>query len=93
MKYKLLCTDIDGTLLNDDKEVSKEDREALRWAYSQGIKIALVTSRMPTSTEPIARMLGIPCILASNGGSCILSQSCGYISQRNEQRGGAAYDL
>lgn len=59
MKYKLLCTDIDGTLLNDDKEVSKEDREALRWAYSQGIKIALVTSRMPTSTEPIARMLGI----------------------------------
>ena len=82
MKYKLLCTDIDGTLLNDDKEVSKEDREALRWAYSQGIKIALVTSRMPTSTEPIARMLGIPCILACNGGSCILSQ-----------RGGAAYDL
>ena len=50
MKYKLLCTDIDGTLLNDDKEVSKEDREALRWAYSQGIKIALVTGRMPTST-------------------------------------------
>ena len=75
MKYKLLCTDIDGTLLNDDKEVSKEDREALRWAYSQGIKIALVTSRMPTSTEPIARMLGIPCILACNGGSCILTQS------------------
>lgn len=74
MKYKLLCTDIDGTLLNDDKEVSKEDREALRWAYSQGIKIALVTSRMPTSTEPIARMLGIPCILACNGGSCILDR-------------------
>jgi hypothetical protein len=25
MKYKLLCTDIDGTLLNDDKGISKED--------------------------------------------------------------------
>ncbi|MDE7325168.1 MAG: HAD family hydrolase [Lachnospiraceae bacterium] len=72
MKYRLICTDLDGTLLTDDKKVKESDREALRWAARQGIQIALVTSRMPAVTEPIAKALGIPLMIACNGGSCIM---------------------
>ena len=32
MKYKLLCTDMDGTLLNDNKEISQVNREAIEKA-------------------------------------------------------------
>ena len=45
MKYKLLCTDLDGTLLTDDKKIRESDRAALRQVSEQGMKIALVTSR------------------------------------------------
>lgn len=72
MKYRLVCTDLDGTLLTDDKKVSDEDREVLRKAQEQGMEIALVTGRMPAAAEPAARRLGIPCILACNAGTYIL---------------------
>lgn len=72
MKYKLLCIDLDGTLLTDDKKIRESDRAALRQVSEQGMKIALVTSRMPTVTEPIAKELGIPCIIACSGGTCII---------------------
>lgn len=74
MKYKLLCVDLDGTLLTDEKKINKQDIEALRRAADRGLKIALVTGRMPAATEPIARELGIPCIMACNAGTYILEE-------------------
>lgn len=74
MKYRLLCTDLDGTLLTDDKNVTEQDREALGRLAGLGVKIALITSRMPAVTEPIVEMLGIPCIIACSGGACILEE-------------------
>lgn len=74
MRYRLLCIDLDGTLLMDDKMVNKQDGEALRRASSQGVEIALVTNRMPAAVEPIVKMLGIPCILACNAGTYILEE-------------------
>lgn len=72
MKYKLFCIDIDGTLLTDSKEIDQRDIEAIRKASAQGIKIALVTGRMPAATNMIVRRLGIPCILACNAGTYII---------------------
>lgn len=74
MKYRLLCTDLDGTLLTDDKNVTEQDREALGRLAGLGVRIALITSRMPAVTEPIVEMLGIPCIIACSGGACILEK-------------------
>lgn len=34
MKYRLLALDLDGTLLNSQKEITPEVRKALAWAKS-----------------------------------------------------------
>lgn len=72
MKYKLFCIDLDGTLLTDRKEINGQDIEALRKASKQGVKIALITGRMPAATDMIVRKLAIPCIRACNAGTYIL---------------------
>lgn len=72
MKYKLFCVDLDGTLLTDQKEIDGQDIEALRKASGQGVKIALITGRMPAATDMIVRKLAIPCIRACNAGTYIL---------------------
>ena len=74
MKYKLYCVDLDGTLLTDQKEIDGQDIEALRKASEQGVKIALITGRMPAATDMIVRKLAIPCIRACNAGTYILKE-------------------
>lgn len=41
----LLALDLDGTLLGEDKTISKDDIEALTRAHKLGIKIVLITGR------------------------------------------------
>lgn len=79
MRYKLICVDLDGTLLTDDKRIKKQDIEALQKAAAYGIKIALIIGRMPAATEFAVRQLGIECILACNAGTYILEkEQCIY---------------
>lgn len=72
MKCRLICVDLDGTLLTDDKKLNRRDIEALQKAEAGGIKIAFITGRMPAATELIAGQSGISCILACNAGAYIL---------------------
>ena len=41
--YKLIAIDLDGTLLNDKKEISKKDYESILRAYHKGLIIIIVT--------------------------------------------------
>lgn len=75
MKYKLLAIDLDGTLLDDNKEIGQETLEAIQRASDLGIKIALITGRMPAATESIKAKLKVPCILACNAGTYILKET------------------
>jgi Cof subfamily protein (haloacid dehalogenase superfamily) len=65
---RLLATDIDGTLLNPQFQVSEGDLMALRRAHAAGIEIVLVTGRRHTFALPIAQQLGFDlCLISSNG--------------------------
>ena len=48
MKYKLLVLDVDGTLLNNEKQISKRTLSALLKVQHMGIRIVLASGR-PTS--------------------------------------------
>lgn len=43
----LLCTDLDGTLLRNDKSVSKENLDAIEYFKSEGGYFTFITGRMP----------------------------------------------
>jgi hypothetical protein len=66
---RLLATDIDGTLLNPQFQVSEGDLMALRRAHAAGIEIVLVTGRRHTFALPIARQLGFDLWLISSNGA------------------------
>ncbi|MDO4535255.1 MAG: Cof-type HAD-IIB family hydrolase [Clostridium perfringens] len=75
--YKLICIDMDGTLLNKDHEVSKENKEALKEALRRGVRIAISTGRVFPTIEIYSKLLGINVdVICSNGS---------YIKERNSE--------
>ena len=53
----LLCTDLDGTLLNSERQVSRENREAIDYFKSEGGYFTFITGRMPFSSGQIFDMV------------------------------------
>ena len=43
----LICTDLDGTLLRNDKSISKENVDAIEYFKENGGKFTFITGRMP----------------------------------------------
>lgn len=72
MKYKMICTDIDGTLLNSESRILPSVKESLRDAAKKGILIALASGRMPSGVNVIEKELGTSCIKICNAGSYII---------------------
>jgi Cof subfamily protein (haloacid dehalogenase superfamily) len=72
---RLLASDIDGTLLNPQFQISENDLTALRRAHTAGIEIVLVTGRRHTFALPIAMQLGFDFWLISSNGAVTRSLS------------------
>lgn len=68
---RLICIDIDGTLLDSSHRIPPENQEAVRYAAERGIVISLLTARPPDATIPIQRELGISGPLAFYGGGLL----------------------
>ena len=66
---RLLATDIDGTLLNPQFQISEGDLSALGQAHAAGIEIVLVTGRRHSFALPIAKQLGFDLWLISSNGA------------------------
>lgn len=68
-KYKLVCIDLDGTLLTDKKTITKENIETIRKASGFGINICIATGRIYKFVDHIKETLGNKIkVIASNGG-------------------------
>lgn len=67
----MICLDLDGTLLNDDKMISRENKLAVRRAYDRGLAIVLATGRQYRKAKEFARMLDVPVTIIGNNGTCI----------------------
>jgi len=67
-RFKLIAADIDGTLLDDDKNFPERNREALLRAAEMGVTIVLASGRMTSCISPWYDLLGIDGpIIAYNG--------------------------
>ena len=53
----LFCTDLDGTLLNSKKDISRENREAIEYFKSEGGLFTFVTGRMPYTSMEMYEMV------------------------------------
>ena len=69
---RLICIDIDGTLLNDAKEVLPEVKKAVRRQHEKGRKIALVSGRMPCAVSQVEKQLETDCIKICNAGTFMI---------------------
>lgn len=58
MSKKILFTDLDGTLLNNDKNISPEDIEAIKELTASGHKFVISTGRPIQSAIQISRRYG-----------------------------------
>ena len=70
---RLLCLDIDGTLLDSMHRLPPENRAAVRYAANCGATVCLMSARPPRAVFPIQNALGVPGPLACFGGGLILS--------------------
>lgn len=71
MNYKLLCLDMDGTLLDEQGTVSQENKEAVLTAWHTGMMIALATGRGVNSAEYYLDFIGIDGGIVALNGACI----------------------
>lgn len=71
MNYKLVCIDMDGTLLNNRHQVTDLNRKALKEAVEGGVKIAITTGRLYTSASLYAEMIGVKVAVISSNGTYI----------------------
>ncbi|MHB1392889.1 MAG: Cof-type HAD-IIB family hydrolase [Clostridia bacterium] len=68
LKYKMLVSDMDYTLLNKEKKISERNGEAIRKAIEKGVHMVVATGRIYTSARVYAKLLGVGTpIIASNG--------------------------
>ena len=73
MKYKLVVLDLDGTLLNDEHEVSRENRTTISCLKKQGVQFMLASGRPYKSIVPYAMDLGLDLPIISANGSIVKS--------------------
>ncbi len=78
MKYKLLVTDIDDTLLTTDKRITQNVMQAISKAQDAGVTIAIASGRLPIGVRPYVEALRIRerggAYLAFNGGLILDAQ-------------------
>lgn len=87
MKFKLLVLDVDGTLLNSKRELTKRTIATLVKVQQLGIRIALASGRPAHGILPLAKALGMDrqggFIIAHNGAVVMDAASGEVIFERS----------
>lgn len=79
MKYKLLVLDVDGTLLNNAKEITKRTLSALLKIQQMGVRIVLASGRPSYGLMQVAKTLE----LGNYGGFILSYNGCQIINAQN----------
>ncbi|SFB41245.1 hypothetical protein SAMN05216312_107224 [Cohnella sp. OV330] len=76
MKFKLIALDVDGTLLNDDHELTPRVKQSVTAAAASGAEIVLCTGRGSASALSVLAQLGLSgTVITHNGASIVDGES------------------
>ena len=78
-RYRLIVFDLDGTLVDDNLEMTAEDLEAIEEARSRGIAVTLATGRTFRSALPYIQKLSIDLPVILCNGAAIVDPKKGSI--------------
>ncbi|WP_196599681.1 Cof-type HAD-IIB family hydrolase [Pectinatus frisingensis] len=73
MSFKIIFSDIDGTLLNSHHQILPNSISAIHTLSKAGITFVPVSARMPAAIKPIICQIGIKTPIISYNGALILS--------------------
>ena len=80
--YKMICLDIDGTLLNSKHQITRPVKNSIqKAALEKNIQVILVSARMPKGILFLQKELGIKSPIISYSGALILDQKQNVLHQ------------
>ena len=85
-KYKVLATDMDGTLLKNNKSISSKNLLALKKAKEMGMEIVICTGRPFGMLEPYLKQLGFPCWVVTNNGAVVRNKALEVVQVTNLEK-------
>lgn len=80
---RLFITDVDGTLLNSDKQLTRTTCDAIRALERKQIQVSLVSHRPLQGLRAILDALGLRCICAALNGGLIADREYRVISEKH----------
>ena len=80
--FKIVFSDIDGTLLDSQNRVPVKTREAILELEQRGIPFVLISARSPEGMEPIKRELGNHAPMVSFSGGLIQDAEGNVLSEK-----------
>lgn len=78
-RFRLIAIDLDGTLLNNDLEISPRARRTIKRVREQGVHVTLCTGRMYASAQPYAEQMGLALPLITYNGAYVKHSGTGAI--------------
>ncbi|GGN97974.1 Cof-type HAD-IIB family hydrolase [Saccharibacillus kuerlensis] len=85
MEKSIIFFDLDGTLLNDNKQVNDSTREAVAALKEQGHIVAIATGRAPFLFEHIRKELNIDTYVSYNGSYVVLEGEVVFTNPLNDK--------
>ncbi len=83
MGYKLLCIDLDGTLLPSNHHISHYTIETLKKANEKGVTIVISTGRSFTDSLRFAELIGVKTYIIAANGAYVREQDSNDIIYKN----------
>lgn len=71
---KLIASDMDGTLLDAEMRISRENIEAIQYAQSKGIEFMVATGRNRFEALPALEEAGVDCAMITLNGAQVFDQ-------------------
>lgn len=76
---RLIVTDMDGTFLDENKQMTQENIDAFRQAQARGIKLALCSGRPSNDASQFALEAGLDTYVLGLNGTCCLEHPMGDV--------------